>query len=97
MGPSQRTLPGNTEHTQETDIHVPGLTRTRTPKKRGAADPHLRPRGHQDRRCYNQEAQIQIGSALQTSSPTDTLQYTMETSLCPNKMTCLETVHTSLP
>jgi hypothetical protein len=69
MGPSQRTLPGNTEHTQETDFHVPGLTRTRTPKKRGAADPHLRPRAHQDRRCYNQEAQNPNWQRLENFQP----------------------------
>jgi hypothetical protein len=48
--PSQRPLPDNTQHSQETDIHALGGIRTRNPSKRGAADPRLRPRGHWDRR-----------------------------------------------
>jgi hypothetical protein len=49
IGPSQRPLPDNTQHSQETDIHVPGGIRTLNPSKRAAADPHLRQRGHWDR------------------------------------------------
>jgi len=30
IGPSQRTLPGNTQHSQETDIHVPARFDTAT-------------------------------------------------------------------
>jgi hypothetical protein len=29
IGPSQRPVPDNTQHTQDTDIHVPGGIRTR--------------------------------------------------------------------
>jgi hypothetical protein len=43
------TLPDNTQHSQETDIHAPGGIRIRNPSKRAAADPRLRPRGHCDR------------------------------------------------
>jgi hypothetical protein len=39
----------HTSHTTE-DIHVPGVIRTRNPSKRTAADQHLNPRGHWDRR-----------------------------------------------
>ena len=46
---SQRPLPDNTQHSQETDIHAPGGIRTRNPSKRTAANPRLRPRGHWDR------------------------------------------------
>jgi hypothetical protein len=46
---SQRTLPDNTQHSQETDIHAPGGIRTHDPSKRAAADPLLRPDGHWDR------------------------------------------------
>jgi hypothetical protein len=46
--PSQRTLPGNTQHSKETDIHAPGGIRTRNPSRRAAANPHIRPRGHWD-------------------------------------------------
>jgi hypothetical protein len=38
IGPSQRPLPDNTEHSQETDIHAPGAIRTRSPSKLAAAD-----------------------------------------------------------
>jgi len=49
MSPSQRPLPDNTQHSQDTDIHVPGRIRTRNRSKRAAADPHLIARGHWDR------------------------------------------------
>jgi hypothetical protein len=39
----------NTQHSQQTNIHVPGGIRTRNPSKRAAADPRLRPLGHWDR------------------------------------------------
>ena len=47
--PTQRPLPDNTQHSQETDIHAPGEIRTHNPSKRAAADQRLRPRGHWDR------------------------------------------------
>ena len=49
---SQRPLPDNTQHSQQTDIHVPGGTRTHSPSKRAAADPCLRQRGHWDRHDF---------------------------------------------
>jgi len=48
--PSQRPLPHNTQHSQETNIHTPIGLRTYNPSKRTAADPRLRPRGHQSQR-----------------------------------------------
>jgi hypothetical protein len=45
---SQRPLPGNTQHSQETDIHVPGGIRTNDLKWRAAMDLRLRPCGHWD-------------------------------------------------
>jgi hypothetical protein len=39
----------NTQHSQQTNIHVPGGIRTRNPSRRAAADPRLRPLGHWDR------------------------------------------------
>jgi len=52
ISPTQRPLPGNTQHSQERDVHVPGGIRTRNPSKRAAADTRLRPRGQWDRLCY---------------------------------------------
>ena len=49
---TQRPLPDNTQHSQQTDTHASGGIRTRNPSKRAAADPRLRPRGHWDRLCY---------------------------------------------
>ena len=46
---SQRPLPNNTQHSQQTDIHAPGGVRTHNPSMRAAADPCLIPRGHWDR------------------------------------------------
>jgi len=43
------TLGRNTQHSQETDIHAPGVIRIHNPNKRAAADPRLRPRGYWDR------------------------------------------------
>jgi len=46
-----------TQHPQEIDIHTPGGIQTHNPRKRVAADPHLRPRESCDRllllRSYN--------------------------------------------
>jgi len=39
IGPTQRPLPHNTQHLQETEIHAYGGIRTRNPKKRATADP----------------------------------------------------------
>ena len=49
ISPTQRPLPDNTQHSQETDIHATSDIRTRNPSKRVAADPNLRRRGHWDR------------------------------------------------
>ena len=42
---SQRPLPDNTQHSQQTDIHVPGGIRTHNLSRRAAVDLRLRPRG----------------------------------------------------
>ena len=49
IGPTQRPLPDNTQHSQQRDVHTPGGIRTRNPSMRAAADPRLRPRGNWDR------------------------------------------------
>ena len=48
---SQRPLPDNTQHSQQTDFHAPGGIRTHDLSRRAAADLRLRPRGHWDRLC----------------------------------------------
>jgi len=50
--PSQRHLPDNTRHSQETDIHAPHGIRTPNLSRRAAADLRLRPRGHWNRQMY---------------------------------------------
>ena len=49
ISPSQRPLPDNTQHTQQTDINVPGGIRTHKLSRRAATDVRLRPRGRWDR------------------------------------------------
>ena len=45
---SQRPLPDNTQHSQQTNIHASGGIRTHDLSKRAAADLRLRPRGYWD-------------------------------------------------
>jgi hypothetical protein len=42
----ERTLPDNTQHSQQTNIHDPGRIRTRNISRRAAVNPCQRPRGH---------------------------------------------------
>jgi hypothetical protein len=52
--PSQRPLPDNKQHSQETDIHARDGIRNYNPTKRAVVDTRLRPHGHGDRRfCGN--------------------------------------------
>jgi len=48
ISPSQRPLPDNTQHSQDTDIHSHGGIRTRNPARPTPADPPLGPHGHWD-------------------------------------------------
>jgi len=50
IGLSQRPLPDNTQHSQETYFHARSGIRTRNPSKQAAAGPRLRPRSNWDRR-----------------------------------------------
>jgi hypothetical protein len=47
---SQGPLPGNTQHTQQTNIHDSGGNRTHDRSRRSAVNLRLIPRGHWDRR-----------------------------------------------
>ena len=49
INPSQRPLPDNTQHSQQTNIHAPGRIRTHNLSRRAVVDLCLRPRGHWDR------------------------------------------------
>ena len=42
---TETSLPDNTRHSQQTDIHASGGIRTLNPSKRTVEDPHLRPLG----------------------------------------------------
>ena len=46
---SQRPLPDNTQHLQQTNTHAPGGIQTHDLSRRAATDLRLRPRGHWDR------------------------------------------------
>jgi hypothetical protein len=46
---SQRPLPDNTQHSQQTDIHALGGIRNHNLSRRAAANLHLKLRGHWDR------------------------------------------------
>jgi hypothetical protein len=55
------------QHSQQTDIHAAGGIRTRSPTKRAAADPHLKPRGHWD---WQLASMYQIKFARQSNNTT---------------------------
>ena len=45
---SHRPLPGNIQHSQDTDIHCPSGIRTQSLSRQAATDLHLRPHSHWD-------------------------------------------------
>jgi hypothetical protein len=47
--PIERTIHEITQHSLQTEIHAPERIRAPNPGKREAADPCLRPPGHQER------------------------------------------------
>jgi hypothetical protein len=49
---SQRPLPDNTQHSQQTNIHAPVGIRTHDLSRRAAADLRLRPRSHWSRSSH---------------------------------------------
>jgi len=49
ISPTRRTVHDNTQHSQETELHIPDGIRTRNPRRWAAVDTILRPRGHWDR------------------------------------------------
>ena len=64
---SQRPLPDNTQHSQQTNVHVPGGIRTHNLNWRVAEDLCLRPRGHWDQHSlFNSDRNYKI---LSCSTP----------------------------
>ena len=51
--PSQRPLPDNTQHSQQTNIRAAGGNRTHDLSRRAAEDLRLRPHGHWDRQSLD--------------------------------------------
>ena len=49
ISPSQRPLPDNTQHSQQTNVHAPGEIRTHDRSRWAAVDLRLRPRGYWNR------------------------------------------------
>ena len=49
ISPTQRPLPDNTQHSQQTDNRASSGIRTHNPSKRAAADQRLRPHGRRGR------------------------------------------------
>ena len=49
ISPSERPLPENTQHSQQTNIHASGGIRTHDRSRRATVDLRLRPRGYWDR------------------------------------------------
>jgi len=58
--PTQRPLPDNTQHSQQTNIHAPGGIRTHSLSKLTAADRRLKPRGYQDRHVKHNDVACPI-------------------------------------
>jgi hypothetical protein len=76
ISPSQRLLPDNTQHTQQTNIHAPSGIRTHDRSSRQAAvDLRLRRRGHWDRqlnklrKCNSRNFELQMAGACNTCFP----------------------------
>jgi len=52
INPSQKPLPDNTQHSQQTNIHAPSVIRNQNLSRRAAEDLRLRTRGHWDRHIH---------------------------------------------
>ena len=65
---SQRPLPNNTQHSQQTDIHAPGGIRTHDLSRRAVVDLRLRPRGHWDRQLTQNNVAINYKDDIRCST-----------------------------
>ena len=85
INPSQRPLPDNTQHSQQTNIHAPGGIRTHNLSRQAAEDLSLRPRGYWNRQCalcilYNSCDKYKIVSY---TAPTDWSSLTKKITVLP--------------
>jgi hypothetical protein len=87
---TQRPLPVNTQHSQETDIHTLGGIRTRNPSKRGAANPCLRSRGHWDRLVNTTNCELFVFVKVYSMFPFTFTNQQIQTFRCStlNHMVC---------
>ena len=69
ISPSQRPLPENKQHSQDTGIDAPGGIRTRNPSKQAAADPSLRLRGHFKPSTFKLNFYITLSSTIRFLTP----------------------------
>ena len=81
---SQRPLPDNTQHSQQTNFHAPGGIRTHNPSRRAAEDLRLRPRGYWDRQLQSYSSKIlkslHLHSLTPLSYPTASVSHTIPLS-----------------
>jgi len=61
---SQRPVPDNTQHSQQTDIHAPGGIRAHNLSRRAAVDLRLRPRGKRHRHALLQRLILTLYSLV---------------------------------
>ena len=80
---SQRPLPDNTQHSQQTNIHVPGGIRTHDLSRRAAADLRLKPRGHWDRRIRQVTGLNLVGKLYRLKFVLVFLSLCMQTTIVP--------------
>ena len=85
---SQRPLPDNTQHSQQTNIHAPGGIRTHNRSRRVAADLRLRPRGYWDW----QTAYIGATSTIRLLEHEED-----DTAECPRKLTNIAVRTSNIP
>ena len=86
---SQRPLPDNTQHSQQTNIHASGGIRTHDLSRRAAAVLRLRPRGYWDRHLMCVPSVITTVIAFNwLSLRSESSNGTEVQSVCVHKYTC---------
>jgi len=74
------TITGNTKHLKETNFHAAGGIQTRSPRKREAADTHLRPRDNCDRHIKRYS---EVKARMQSKSSTLIYVFQILGQRCP--------------